>query len=198
MFKSRIKYGLIFLAFFISENNYAQNNEQLYKVNTTLSFGYSYFATAISSRRLNRFQPNASFKIMWKPEHLLSIGLEGGYVKLYTLEKEGFTSTDFGITNVNVDMSAVPLFMAFSMEILENININGGIGGFLLLTNVEAFDNLVTSTGWSTGYNFGVDYKIEYSNHLNFGSEIKCYYISKVESVSIGLNLFIQYALVKY
>ncbi|MBK7106354.1 MAG: hypothetical protein IPH62_13825 [Ignavibacteriae bacterium] len=198
MLKNKLNISIVIMFLSFPIILIGQNNNASYNIYTNLSFGYSYFASTISSKKLNRFQPNAAIKIMWQPEHLLSVGIESGYFLLYTLEKDDFVDEEFGTTNVKVNMSAIPLFLAFSMKIYENIELNGGIGGYLILTNVDAFDNKIISTGWSTGYQLGINYLFPFSEKLNFGTELKTYYLSKLESASIGINIFVKYALITY
>ena len=94
---------------------------------------------------LNKNGFSGTVRVMWNPEHLLSVGLETGYQYLYSIDVSDY-STDYGTTQFSASMYAVPIFMVFSMKIAPNVKLTAGSGMYLLYNSGELFgDNLISN-----------------------------------------------------
>ena len=134
---------------------------------------------------------------MWEPEHLTRIGIEFGYLPLFSLDTKALNSL-FGSTDVNLSLNALPLMLVFGIEISENLEIFVGLGEFFLFSEVESFDNKVTSSSLSNGYEFAVSYLYPFYDNLKIGGEIKTFYISRLDNFDVTFQVGIKYNLLSY
>ncbi|NOX17261.1 MAG: hypothetical protein GXO87_03145 [Chlorobi bacterium] len=176
----------------------AQKQDSLYRINAELGIGPSFYFTAIAYDKLkNNYPVTLSFRLMWKPEHKLSLGIETGYIPLYFL-KTKFYDTVFGSTDAKLQMTSVPIMAVFAMTIVENFRIFGGIGGFVLTSNTESFGNAVGGSSWSNAYELGLSYLYPLSDKLKIGGEVKSFYIVRVENYALIFNVAFKYSLFSY
>lgn len=175
-----------------------KGQEVLYKINTAFSGGYSYYISAFKMDKMNKFQPGFSTRIMWQPEHRLRVGVESGYQKLYSLFRKGFNSPEYGTTDVDLSLSTIPIFLVFSMEVYPGIEIDAGIGEYILLTYVNSFNNVVESYGFSNGYLLGASYFYSLTDSFYVGGRFKWLYFSKIEDALISMQFSIKYTLLSY
>jgi hypothetical protein len=65
---------------------YAQSMNSTYSVSSYINFGYTRFISELDDNDLNKNGFSGTIRIMWEPEHLLSVGIESGYLNLYQFE----------------------------------------------------------------------------------------------------------------
>ncbi|MGB5849752.1 MAG: hypothetical protein WBH40_14765, partial [Ignavibacteriaceae bacterium] len=136
-------------------------------------------------------------RLMWEPEHLLSIGIESGYLHLYDISTQ--RSLENGKTfNVSSELTAVPIITVFSMELIENFRLSIGSGLFILTSKVDALGNPVNSTQVSTGSLASGSYFYPLSHTISLGGEIKYYLINKIEDGDLTLQFSLQYRFLTY
>jgi hypothetical protein len=170
---------LIFCFLFALVPVKAQEDDNLYKLNAFLGVGYNRFISGLNEEGLNKNGFNGTFRIMWSPEYLLRVGLESGYIKLFSVNVNNM-DTDFGKTYLRTSMSAVPIFIMWSMDLGKKVDINIGTGGYLLYSSVDSFGNKVTSTEFSNGYIISLTYLTNLYHDLDVGVELKWDYINKI------------------
>jgi len=128
---------------------------------------------------------NYSFvgRIMWEPEHNLSLGIESGYNRLYSVKVK---SGDSSAHVVNV---AIPIQIVVTMKFFENF-----YGSFLLgqsiLKNHVTTTNIgnANATTISLGdFGAAIGYKRLVSDRFYLGGEIKGYYSSRLQDKNISL-----------
>ena len=175
----------------------AQKSDSLYHLNLDVGIGPSVHLTDIDFEGQQSSQFMGTFRLMWEPEHLLRLGIETGFIHLYYLETKIF-DTLFGSTDVILNMSSVPIMAIFAMEVTENFEIIGGVGGFIIISEVTSFDNYVLSKSWSNAYELGISYLHPLNDKLKIGGELKSYYISRLENYDVALQLSIKYSLFSY
>ncbi len=189
---------MIFVVILTTTNIRAQENDSLYHINVELGLGPSFYFTDITYEELKHNYPVAvSMRLMWKPEHKLSLGIETGFIPLYFLKTKIY-DTIYGSTESKLSMSSVPIVAVFAMTIVENLRIFGGIGGFLLISDTESFDNKVSGSTWSNAYEFGLSYLYPLSKNLKLGGEVKSFYITRVENYDLIFNVSLKYSLFSY
>jgi hypothetical protein len=189
-------YTLIIFSVSLS-SGYAQSGDTTYSVTTYISLGYSRFISDLSFDRLNKNGFSGTVRIMWEPEHLLSVGIESGYVQLYKLDNQqvGEPPRTFGITS---NLNTIPIIAVFSMRIFENIKLSVGSGMFILYSNVDAMNTPVTNSQLSTGSYFAANYFRTLSGFVSLGGEIKYFYINKIEDGNLTFQLSLQYKFLIY
>lgn len=175
----------------------AQESDSLFHVNLDIGIGPSVHLTDIDYEGQQNSQFIFTFRLMWEPEHLLRIGIESGFIHLYYLETKVF-DTLFGSTDAVLNMNSVPIMAVFAMEVADNLEIIGGVGGFILISEVSSFDNYTLSKSWSNAYELGISYLHPLSDKLKIGSELKSYYISRLENYDVTLQFSIKYSIFSY
>ena len=89
---------------------YGQLTDSTYSLSAEIGLGYSRYFTTMEYNDLNKNGFAGSLKIMWNPEHLLSIGLYTGYQYLYSIDIKD-VKTEFGTTDLTASMYTVPVFL---------------------------------------------------------------------------------------
>ncbi len=193
----KILFIFSFIVLLFNTENKGQQKDILYNVTVNVGVGFTRYVTALPQFGLNKNAFNITGRVMWKPEHLLSVGVESGYVPLYSLRANNYNSV-FGTTDVDLSMIAVPIFLTFGMEILDDIIIYGGVGGASLNSTADYFDNRVISSSWTNAYELAASYVFYKNNSLELGSEFKWYNFSKVEDSALILQIALKYDLLTY
>jgi len=178
-------------------SGYAQSGETTYSVTTYISLGYSRFISELDDNDLDKNGLSGTIRLMWEPEHLLSIGIESGYLQLYNFNSKVSLGNE-NIFNVSSELTAVPILSIFSMEIFNNLKLSIGSGIFILLSNVDVLNNLVNSNQVSTGVLAGGSYLYPISHTISLGGEVKYYHINKIEDGDLTLQFSLQYRFLTY
>jgi len=189
--------GIILVIISLSTPLSAQDKNVLHHINLNQGFGYSYYLTFLEYENLHYRPFVLTSRLMWQPEHLLRIGLESGYVPLYLIETKEAQSV-FGETDVTISLDVVPVLFVFSMALHQKVELFGGIGGFVLLSEMDSFDNKVSSVSWSNGSVLGTSLWLREKGNWRFGAEVKTYYISKLDDWDLLLQLRIKYELFSF
>jgi hypothetical protein len=167
---------------------------QKYYLNIEAGAGYARYITDMDQSGLNQNGIASSIRVMWQPEHLLSIGLESGYNSLYYYEKSNIES-DFGQTDAKSSLSSIPLLFVVSMQITPSIAVSSGFGPSFLKTSFDAFGSHTESTQISTSYYVSTRYYYPLNEKLSFGGELRWYRIQKLEDSTLSLQIMIGYHL---
>ena len=170
---------------------------QNYQLNGYVGFGYSQFLTDLDLDGLNKSGYNGIIRLMWHPEHLLSVGMETGYHYLYSYEVSNVT-TEFGVTDARSSLTAIPLFFVAAMEILPSVELIGGMGPTFLHTFFDSFGNETKSSQISTSYFVAGRYEYPLDNALAVSGELSFYRINKIEDSTLSLRVILSYQLLNY
>lgn len=189
---------ITFVSIAISSSCFAQDADTTYKVNVIVGLGYSYFLTSLAELDgLNPHSFNATAKIMWQPEHLLRVGIESGYLSFYSYKQTGFTS-EYGTTDVKSSLAAVPIILVFAMELFDNLEVSSGVGVYFLFSEIDSYNNKVSSSVFSNGYYASLSYFQPLSLDVSIGGELKYYYLSKIEDADLSLQVILKYNFLEY
>ncbi len=199
---NRIKVNIVFIALIIAltaclSQSYSQTDDPEYAVTAYINAGYSRFITELDYKDLNKNGFSGTIRLMWEPEHLLSIGIESGYLQLYDISTQ-LTIQDTITFSGSSELTAVPILTVFSMELFENFKISVGSGMFLLTSKVDALGNPVNSNQVSTGVLGSASYYYPLSHTISLGGEIKYYLINKIEDSSLNFQFSLQYRFLTY
>ena len=174
-----------------------QLNDTTYSLSTEIGVGYSRYFTTMDYDDLNQNGFSGTVRVMWNPEHLLSIGLETGYQQLYSLDVSDF-STEFGNTNVSASMHTVPIFIVFAMKVLPNVKLSAGSGVYLLFNSGEAFGDELSSNQISIGAHVGASYTYPINNSMAIGGELLYSYFSKLQDQTVAIQFVFVYDFLKW
>jgi hypothetical protein len=175
----------------------AQIDDKTYSLSTEFGVGYSRYFTTMDYDKLNKNGFSGTVKVMWNPEHLLSIGLETGYQQLYSLDVSDY-DTEFGNTNVSASMYTVPIFIVFAMKVLPNIKLSAGSGVYLLFNSGEAFGDELNSNQLSIGAHVGASYTYPINNSMAIGGELLYSYFSKLQDQTVAIQFLFVYDFLKW
>jgi hypothetical protein len=130
---------------------------------------------------------NYSFvgRIMWEPEYNLSLGIESGYNRLYSVSVES-AGVQSGAHIVNI---AIPIQIVVTMKFCENFYGSFLMGQSILknqvnTTNLGNADATTISLG---DFGAAIGYKRVMSDRFYLGSEIKGFYSAKLQDKNIAL-----------
>ena len=199
---NKIKLNIVFTALIIVltaclSKSYSQSDDSDYAVTAYINAGYSRFISELDFEDLNKNGFSGTIRLMWEPEHLLSIGIESGYLHLYDINTQ-ITYQDTITFNGSSELTAVPILMVFSMELFKNFKLSVGSGMFLLTSKVDALGNPVNSNQVSTGVLGSASYYHPLSHAVSVGGEIKYYLINKIEDGSLNFQISLQYRFLTY
>jgi hypothetical protein len=199
---NRTKVNIVFIALIICltayfSQSYSQSDDSEYAVTAYLNVGYSRFISELDYEDLNKNGFSGTIRLMWEPEHLLSIGIESGYLQLYDISTQ-LTIQDTITFNGSSELTAVPIIAVYSMELFENFKLSVGSGMFLLTSKVDALGNPVNSNQVSTGVLGSASYYYPLSHTISLGGEIKYYLINKIEDGSLNFQFSLQYRFLTY
>jgi hypothetical protein len=126
-------------------------------------------------------------RFMWEPEHLLSLGFETGYNRLYSIKQNPSDTSEVKITN-----ASVPIQLVISMKFLKEYYANFTMGQSVLLNHVTASNNSnnnkTNASNVSLGdFGLAVGYRKSFNTRFYLGCELKGYYSSKLNDKNIGL-----------
>jgi len=117
-------------------------------------------------------------RVMWHPEHLLSVGLETGFAQVYYVAVDNM-QTPFGETDYSSYLSVVPLELAFSMPIIGHLQGYIGSTSFFMFSRTESFGNTAKGFALSIGFTAGLSYLWPINEKWALGCELKWYHIEK-------------------
>lgn len=170
---------------------------QIYSLDGYAGVGYARFMTDMDLDGLYQNGYNAKIRLMWTPEHLLSVGLESGYHYLYSYEAN-LVDPEYGTTNVNSSLTAVPLFFVAAMKILPSVELLAGIGPTFLNTYFDSYGVETGSNQTSTSYFVAGRYEHPLNESLAIGGEINYYHINKIEDATLSLQFILSYRLLSW
>jgi len=174
-----------------------QINEETYSLTAEFGAGYSRYFTTIDNDELNKNGFAGSVRVMWNPEHLLSIGLETGYQYLYSIDVTNI-ETEFGTSDFSASMVSIPIFIAITMRVTPKIKLIAGSGMFLLSNNGTAFGDELSSSQISIGAHAGIAYVYPLNNLISIGGELQYSYYSKIQDQTFALQFLFIYKFLEY
>ncbi len=135
---------------------------------------------------------NYSFvgRIMWEPEHLLSIGFETGYYRLYSMN---LTTP----VNTKIKNSAIPIQFVISMKFLKSFYGNFAIGRSILINDIttSGTGDYDATTLSLADFSTTIGYRRKLNERFSLGLESKFYWASKADDKNVALLFMAGYRL---
>jgi hypothetical protein len=151
----------------------------------------------------NTFSPNAirsglagTVRIMWQPEHLLSIGLETGLFHVSTITQT--LPTQSGTTEIKSVWSAMPIMLVFSMRTIDRFYLTAGVGNYNLIATNTIDNSRVGSNQFNTGVMFGSMYLLPISNTLSTGLGVTLHSIVEQEQFALSLTAELRWRAIQW
>ncbi len=185
-----LRFVFVFLVCILSIDGIAQSTSSAKKLRHWVFYGgvgpNIYFNNLVLAKdQVNVLNYSCVGRIMWEPEHRLSIGFETGYNRQYTIH-----NSDAHIIN-----SAVPLQVVVSMRFLKTFYGNFSYGRSILFNKVSSttYGNLDASSVSLADVTLTVGYKHKLNDRISIGAETKYYYASKANDQNLALVFMCAY-----
>jgi hypothetical protein len=171
------------LMFIVTTTGRAQEMDTTLRLSVMAGIGWTHYFNNLTIGRegLKGNSLGASFRLMWEPEHRLSIGIESGYYTLYdaTLQPG----------NGHAVSAAIPVFANVRMRILKNFYLTAGTGIAFLRSELTSVSG--TSKSQTISYSdaqVSALYLYNLSAQFSVGSELKFLWIDKTDDFVSGLQ----------
>ena len=136
-------------------------------------------------------QISFSGRLIWEPEHRLSLGGEMGYYKIYTVKIDSGKSK-FRIGDAS--LSAIPILLCFKMRVTPHIYFTGGQGLSVLVSRITSFGNTIESSQLSLAdAQLSVVYRIPMGDRFRIESELKYLHFGKTQDFGFSLQAVATY-----
>jgi hypothetical protein len=154
---------------------------------------YYFNNLVIFKNYVNEFNYSFVGRIMWEPEHRLSLGIETGYYRLYTLNFNGPAQS-------RVVNSAVPIQLVIGMRIHKHFYTNLSMGLSILTNDVTTnfvgdFDAKAVS---AADFTLTLGYKKMLGERFSLGAETKVFYSSHAVDGNVALAFVAGYSIAKH
>jgi hypothetical protein len=158
---------------FLAANSYAQD-DRLHHVRLIFGGGYGFRLGIVDEKTsevdISTTSPAATLRFMWKPEHLVSVGIETGYIPISQANSKGQIKP--GEVDGNAQLTAIPAIIVFAME-KYNVELAAGIGMYSLQLYGKSSKNIVVeNSSLEMGYMFSGAYSIPMGDFA-LGLELK-------------------------
>lgn len=194
-------YKFLNLLFFSYLTILAQDKDTLYSLSVDVGGGYLRYITTLDYESLDQNGFSGTVRVMWHPEHLLSLGIETGYLYLYSINPK-ITTIELGTSEAKASMISIPVFAIFSMkifpELLPNLEVKFGTGVFLLYNRGEIFNEKIKNSLLSIGMTTGLSYLHPLNEDIALGGEIKFQNISKMQDSDLTVQLVFSYKFIHW
>lgn len=144
-----------------------------------------YFNNLVLAKNyVNEYNYSVIGRIMWEPEHNLSLGIESGYYKLYSMDID-VTNTE----SVRIVNAAIPIQVVVSMKFFENYYASFYVGQSILknMVSTTSKGDFNASTISLGDFAAAIGYKRLISERFYAGTEVKGYYSAKLQDKNIAL-----------
>ena len=135
--------------------------------------------------------PAATFRVMWQPDHLLSLGIESGYVTWFSYESNHDTVA------AKIAMSSIPLLITWSMPIAKRFRVFGGFGSFFMTSTLEDKRTMNSNTA-SLGLAVAAAYVQPLQKNLSLAFEGKWYKAHETRDDLVSLQVQLVWKFLKW
>jgi hypothetical protein len=193
---------LLALAFVLVSTLSIRAQDTTSGVNTLTAFVMGGYVRNISSfpvpiEGINKNGLDMGVRIMCRPMHLLSGGIEVGYSNVFSVDQT--VSYDQDTSELHSTMSVMPIMLVFSMSPFENINVNLGTGLYAIVSSeVTSFGHTASTTTTSGVFMASVNYIKPLSDRFGLGGEVKYLHVSKYTDSNLSFLLSLSYRFLEW
>ena len=144
----------------------------------TVGAGWTHYINNLEvyDQNIRKDFAGVSFKFFWEPEYRLSLGLETGYYKQFSLSGQMTDGTSFEINRL-----VVPLLLLVRMRIIDNVYLGAGMGLAIITNKASGGDQeIVTSTTSLSNFELSGAYVYPLSKHWLVGGEFKMFHYGEL------------------
>jgi len=136
-------------------------------------------------------------RLMWTPEHLLSVGIESGFQRVYAVEVTDAPSP-VGPISGNSVLNAVPVTLVFSMPVIGGFEAYVGAGFSVLYSTVEFLGDKTVSSVYTPSFMAAGSYFFPLSDDLKLGGELRYIYYDRFIDHNLALQVLLSYRLTSW
>lgn len=179
---------------------FSQTHDTVYrKLSSEICLGTSYNSSTKYNPTNSQYwnwDLTGTARFMYESEYNLKIGFETGYLQITGINHQNI-SNEFGNSEVNAQLSAIPFLIVFTMN-YKDFYINYGKGAYYMLSKVNAFGTISRSSELVAGFNIGFSYKYPINEKWKIGFDSKYYYMSDNSSSLIFVGLLANYTFANF
>jgi hypothetical protein len=186
--KPKIILWLCFMICALSLRGIAQSEKPPREKKHRFSFyggvGPSFFFNNLvtSKNEVNPWGYSFIGRFMWEPPFALSLGIETGYLRLYSVNYSQ-------PINAHVTNSLIPFQVVVSMKLLKYYYANFAMGQSVLLNraNAEGYGNFNANNVSLGDFSFTLGGRHKYKSRVSIGGEAKFYLSSGYNNATISI-----------
>jgi len=169
---------------FAQTNSAPVTKKRRFAVYAGIGPNYYFNNLVVGKSLVNELNYSFSARLMWEPEHILSVGIETGYYRLYSLNTPE-------PTHAHIANSAIPIQLVLSMKFLKNYYFNFSMGQSILLNKVnsQSYGNFDASTWSLADFSGTLGYRHRFKSRISVGGEAKFFYSTGFVDRNIALLL---------
>jgi hypothetical protein len=150
-----------------------------------------FFNNVVTGKNLvNEWNYAVVAKVMWEPEHFLSLGLESGYNRLYTANSSG-------TVNAHIVNSAIPIHISMALKLVKAFYFDLSLGTSLLQSKVDTdvYGNFDGSSISLADFSGALEYRLPTRGRFQFSFGPKFFYSSHTNDKTLALLFLVGYKL---
>jgi hypothetical protein len=192
---------ILYIAILIATSHLAfAQEDSLIHVQLTLGGGWGFRTSDLNVPNnqldVSTRSPCGSLRLMWKPEHMLSVGIESGYLPIAQVEAKGPPQADE--VDGNANLAAIPILATFAMD-QDGVEFAAGIGAYsLIVSGTSSKGKGIKNSAIELGYSFSASYTWELSQVLGLGLQVKYYVFTDREIAMIVPQLRLAWTMLSY
>ena len=136
-------------------------------------------------------------RVMWQPEHLLSVGLEVGYHRVYGSEVTDLP-TPIGAVSGSSNLSAIPVQLVISLPVIDNFAVWLGTGFAVLVSDVEFFGSETSVTSYTPYLFAAASYLHPVAKDLKVGADLRYYYADRYIDEGMSFHVMLAWTFHTY
>jgi hypothetical protein len=186
--------GILFCFFSLNllaqKDNHGQDKKHRFSLYGGVGPNYYFNNLVIAKNYVQPWNYSLTARLMWEPEHFISLGIESGYTQLYTVKYTAPSLWPAQVTKI-----VVPVQLVVSMKFLKNYYADLSIGQSNLVDKFRSPDmGSFETSSWSLA-DFGITlgYKYLIKNRISVGAESKFFYSTKNEDSNLALVLMVAF-----
>jgi hypothetical protein len=176
---------VVTIILFALNSNAQSNKEHRFAFYAGAGPNFYFNNLVLAKEKVNELNYSVVGRLMWEPEHNLSLGIESGFYRLYTVDSDlpGYEG------NIHIANSAIPLQLIVSMKFLQNFYGSFSFGRAILLNKVSTTEyGTFNAQSFSLGdYTLSAGYKRNITSRFSVGAEVKAFYSGKLDDKNIAL-----------
>jgi hypothetical protein len=139
-----------------------------------------------------KFNPLATVRILWHPDHMLKVGLESGYVTFYS-----YRLRDDSGKEGTISLNAVPVLLVWSMSVTRHFNIFAGSGAYFMNTKLD-YGTTTIARKFNVGWMAAASYIFPLGKNSGLGTEAKWLYAAETSRGVLCVQLQYVWKFIKW